>query len=580
MRQTLCARMTGIALLIVLLLSGTAMGALPDILGHVPADAEIAIIVPNLAALQSKLPAIEPGQQQTSAISGLATHAALGGARGVRLDGGMLVLTRGHGFTGTPAQSLVLVPINDFDALLATFDNVGDSGGGVRSATGYGGAIQQVYLRELGDHAVISSDPGWARSFQTGGSARARAIGDELGAGARTTLEQGDLAIYLNLPALHRTVGQQLPALSQMMSDQARQQVQLGLADRNEAMMQTVFQDSMLDTVAAVLRDGRGALIGLTLGVDQIDLTFDLQLDPDSSLGGQLTTAPDRPLLLNRLPAYPYLMAMSTDLSSLPIQAWMQNLRQRLPADNPYAAMLDHVSTLAPHRGSAAQEAWYLPSDQTRGVMANLVVAESPDATAFIDTFAQAAETPRNNGLELVYGKRVMTSGPMQEDRIDFLKAGIDLPASGLAHYGQLAMMLTHGYNGYVTPTAAGLAICSEPSQALIDSAIAHADGSGTMDQNPGIAQLRASMPPNRVVEAYVNFASAFDFLRLMLVRVDHRVAQIDVPADLPPTAISVSINNSNVLAKIQAPRQLLHAMAFAMLQLKALESDVVVDVQ
>ncbi|MAE62022.1 MAG: hypothetical protein CMJ49_11780 [Planctomycetaceae bacterium] len=580
MLRNLDIRRTVLVLISALLLGGPARGAMPEVVGHVPADAQMAVVVPNLAALAAKLPEIEPGDEGTNAVAALALDAVIGQGPGVRMDGGLVVVSKGLGFTENPATTVIIVPISDFDALAGSFQNVVSDQGDLRRATGYGSVTQELYLRPLGGYAVVSTDRAWAQSIQTANPSRAQAVGDQLGPGGRAALEQGHLSFYFNLEALNKTVGVQLPYLRPLMAEQTRQEVQLGLVDANEAMMQNVFQNAMLDMGIAILRDGRGAMFGLMIGDDRLELTVDMQMKPDSPLGKDLVGGSDKPLLLNRLPALPYMMAMSTDLSSLPIDAWVRNLQDRVPSDNPYGRMLQHVAKLAPHRGGVVQHAWYVPSEETRDVMANVVVAESPNATAFIDTFADSAAAPNGWGMHVEYTERVMLSGEKHEYRIDHLDAGINIPASGLAHYGTLAMLITHGYSGYATTARGALILSSEPSQPLVDAAIASSGGSGAMDQSSGVAELRSTMPPHRVVEGYVNLAGAFEFLRGHLVRVDRRIEQIQLPTGLPPTAFSLSVHDSNVLGKVQAPQALLRELVFALMQLKSLEAPVHIEVQ
>lgn len=543
-----------LALLLALCLSAMPLRAAePEVLKQIPQNADVVVLIPSLAGLDSKVAklAVTFGSQEQLLQAPLQSiKLFMNLSEGLDDNGSAAVVLSNIPLPGGAAQPdmLVLLPVSDYAKFVGNF--------GVTPAAGLTAVEWQgnsAFVKQAGKFAVLSNSQAVAEKFVAPSQASVLKTAGLLGS---QSVLGGDVVVFADLTRL-------APMVRPLVQLGAMQMKQEMTNNAPEAAAVLPMVDTMVGAVDAILRDAQSAVVSLDASDDGIGLSVSFQFRADSELAKQFAKAPATEPQFNRLPAKPYLMAWSSNTSTIPYITWMETLSKSFPKDVPGMEAMQSIMTTsiesAKAMGDEAQSVWLAPNlaAGTAGFFNMLQVYPSKDPKATLAAYKKVFE--KMNNLELGQGISYQTSyadNVMQVDglNVDQFKMRINLPADQTAALGPAAAIFGSDMGGYAVAASGAAVFATGADPVSLKEAIAAAAGKDAgLEGDKGIASVRSKLMKHRFAEMYLGVGTIVSFANQFLQLVNPEMV-IDAPADLPPLAMSLSVADGGMGMRLYVP--------------------------
>ncbi len=574
------------------LATATAMGlsavlpstvlAQPAALDQAPAGADMVIFIPSLRGLSDEIAEFRqtlnlPVFELDDALS--AFKASTGMNAGLNDAGSFLLVLPDLGEAlqaEREPETLMLVPVSDYDAFVQSF---GGEAGGAEGAGGAGGIAavtmpdgQPAFARQLGDYAVMGKTRQAVEGYEAGNAGAA--IAEKVGALGQRYLDQADLLVYLDVeevrPALQPALQQSIAQMTQMF-----EMGMPGVDPAQAANAKAVWQ--MYGAAAeTVIRDARGFLAAVDLEAGGIGVTYAVSYNDGSTLAEVFPGAQGAPqALLASLPTRPFIFAGAFDAQAIDLKRLTRRMLEAFPEGDPMRQLSEKAQPLV-ERLEGASMAFYAPQMAMMGNIMNTVsVLQVDDAPGYVQALKTYVQ--EMNGVEIAASVPADPADPnavaptisytttytdnamqLQGQQVDQFQMTTNFPPELLQQMGPaagFAQNMFGTYSGYVTGKDSTVVMTTILDPQLVSGALEQVGERGGLGAAGAMARLRdAALPPEPVFQAYLGFdgiaQTANTFLQMFGAQ------PLNIPADLPPIASGLSIEDNSLAYRIYFPTE------------------------
>ncbi|MCK4872540.1 MAG: hypothetical protein KAS72_07425 [Phycisphaerales bacterium] len=509
-----------------------------SILRAVPEDAALVIYTPSLAQLERKVDAFAEQLGVLMPMSVRDMRVSFGLDQGFDGDGPLAIVLTGTDWIGADDPPVVFVA----------------------SVTNYADFVGAFGAEPSGDIDVLQmpdGEEGYAKLLGSGFAA----IGPVRDAIESFTPSQEVTAIHLKKLGSAGVSAAQQSVVSVLVLDVAAvQEIQQGLQQQMMGMMPMGpgmgEENPALDALAEATTS---AVIGLNTDQLGVSIHMAATFKEGSELRKLAGDVHGGSALFRSLPDEPFLFAMAMDMS---VQGLLQEISA---AQGPnfgtelFKQVQGKVTTM---------ESAFYPSPMglmggilSRGV--SIMHSEDPD-----DLFEAIGEAMHAIDGTEQDGVKIKTSFVPSSDTIgggETAKYSVRMifPPE-MAQAGQMMMGLYGGPgpNGFVVAGEHGVVQTMGQHKDLAEAALAQLTGDGgrTLGQDTAINQIRAKLPKERCVEAYMGVGELLE-MALPMAAMFLGGTQIEIPEDLPPAGFGMKFEDGGTVGTAFVPMQIIQAV-------------------
>ena len=588
--QFRCVCVLSVALSIVQsVVASTEHDGMRAALNLIPADAPVALVVPNLADLSHKIAKLNEealGSSVPQMADVLGTMKLMGGAiHGVN-DAGAFVayITSIEGLVDDNHASeppyVVLVPVSDYAAFVGNFG--GNADAAMTELTLTGGS--QGFAKKVGGYAAISATQELVAGYENPNAVAAIASG--VGAVGRQSFSISDVFVVANFKAMAPVIMPKLQELMGMFEEGFEQGLAEEAADPEVMQLGQTIMRLYIDGIRAMVRDTSMAVAGLDITSKGVGMSYTLQLEPESKMGQVITTGGGAARQLARLSNGPYMFASGMDFQGIDVPALLNKVLAKFPEEGEgdgaggFMSVLKQEIDLGIHTKGMGM-AYLLPKADPNNLMPMMggaglnavVVIETADG----DGAAYLKKVEKLildiNGLKL--GDMDPAGGPdaqpmtmnakytpnvMQIDgvQVDSFQVQYQLPPQMMQEMGPMAPMMMMmggmGYNGYAAANGSCVVMTTTTDAATMKLALASASQQdGGLGVDGPIKRVREmALLNDPTYESYISIPGVMGMGNMFLGMMGQ--APVEVPADMPPVAMAKSIKDHGVSIRVYVP--------------------------
>ena len=543
----------------------------PDVVSVAPADADLIVVVPNLAQSSKRIADFAAALGAKDMLGNidplLAVKQRLGISKGLDDNGSAMIVA--YDLVGmirdqTEPPFAVVLPVSDYKAFIGNF------------ATKRADGIDQldteldrpVYARSVGKFAVVSLDRDRLKAFNAGNAADSSVL-KSVGKLGGKVMARSDASIYINFKSLAAALKPELDRGLEDMQQQLGSIEQFGGIQGEMAGLAKWIGLTFYDVINGVLRDGDSLVIGAELGGDGIGLSAAVQFQEGSKLAKRFSGAKsDAAGMMAAVPNGNYLFAFGADFSGIDLKGMVDDLTANMPKQGVIASTLrQSIESMANQKRMSM--AWYAGPQGILGGFSSVTVSDPIDAKAYFKTSKAAIEDL--NKLKIDLGEdddgRPMTMGftsTFEEnvhkvEGVSVSRYVIDLklpkalvnqlgPAAGM----MVQMGLTH-QAGYMADVDGRVITTSKEDLDLTAGAIKAVKSGKGLGATGMIPKVRkAGVPDGAMAEGYLNVSAIVELANPFMPFLG--MEPINVPQNLPPLALSGMAEDGGVGAKLFMP--------------------------
>jgi len=548
-RLTAGGRFFGLILGLGVLAATPAPAAEDDLhsaLRMMPADAAMAVVVPNLETLthqvarfNDRLSLNQP--QLTDVVREIQQMAGM--TAGVRRDGPLLVVVSAEaGREGAAPPTLLLVPVEDYGAFVGNFG--ADPTEHVTEGRLRGG--RRAYIRSVDRHAVMGADIDRVRQYRPG--RQAAEYLRRAGTLAEPMLTSASLVALFDVEAARPALEAGLRA--------ARQKLEAQVGDEGPATL----TGRVYSRAAESLLSDTG-LAALALGFDEggLRVAGSARFRAGSNLAGLFAEGPETSTALDGVARRPWLSATGIETGAIDLARLLDAAIETMEEEGAWAGpLLEGLRPLA-ERAERVGTGYYVPEQGSimgGGMLRGVTVVETGDGEALLGEIERSlehlAETRIPLGVDAGDGEATVafqtqyTPGVLRVDgiRVDQYQVQPVLPPRLMQQLGPLSIMMGGmGQAGYVAALDGRVVMTTATDAQLIriglEAAAGEAEGIGGEAR---VLQARESvLPPHLVAESYLDVGGMASLVNQAISLFGGGgVEALTIPANMPPVSLGI----------------------------------------
>ncbi len=580
-------------LVIAALVCAPARGQIAPVVSAIPDDCHSFVVIPNMAELSNALDRVGAGvlvrEMEEEKVEGDLMSLFLekvGLEHGIDPAG-----SAAFGFyladdDGEQATMIGLMPVADRKAVMGNFGVEPAEDGVTMKAVGSSAGAQTLYYRLAGDYLVMGDDRAAVAGYRT--PAAAREIDKSVGLRGVAAMHTAQLFWYTDVDALEATLREKMDGMAAVMEAQADAPGGQaappgggpfggmgGMMQMSPEMQaySLASNKAMTDGMRAFVRDALGAVVALNIDDAGLGMISSAQFEEGTELARRFAKRDPAPSL-NALPDQPYFIVTSMAFGpNSTITHWQQAIADRLPDENPMKApTLAGVKLYRMMQGM--QFAWYIPEmgggEAGGGPMGGMMGPEGPDIRM---AFTVPADDPEQFLAD--YGALIQDFGKTGMYTVEYEAGAMELDGRPVDHFnlkvspemqqsmGPMAMMMgggPQGMGGHLT-TVDGMVVgtIAKDLSLLKQTVVTAKAGNGTLPRK--LAAVRKQVAEDSVMELYFGLGDMLRMVQPMLMFFAPDLANIQIPADLPPIAMTADAGDGAVGGKLFLDRRVLTTM-------------------
>ncbi|MFA9477720.1 hypothetical protein ACERK3_05360 [Phycisphaerales bacterium AB-hyl4] len=588
MRQYLLCLTVAATMVLSLTASPRAFANADAALRLVSADADVAVVVPSLASLNEQVAELRqalnlPFEEMDDIVGMMFRQAGM--SDGVDNSGPMVLsifnLGQAIDTGGRPGMTL-LIPVRNYQSFVGNFD--GNPRDDVAVLTMAGG--QTAFSRQLDNFAVLSDQRELAEAYTADGDpavlrAHAGSVGSKY-------LDEASLAVYLNLDAIGPALINLIEQVPDMLGDDFAMMTEFGMDEATveaSRAMQQLYADgsrSMIESVQSIV-------FAFDLTERGLGMTQTFQLRDNSPLRELFPGTPsDAASELARLPDRPFLFATAVDDRPIRFNRMIKALLGVMPEEQ--LAMFGPVeqSIALLDQTHAYASAFYVPDQAAMmggGLLNMLSTYRVEDTDAYLAAWRNTIEQMDEQEVDLPEGvdgqpagtvsfRGTYTDDALQIDGVQIAQYQIqfDMPAELMQQMDNpfAAGMGAMSYGGYIAGKGDHIIMTTTTDPQIMRAALRALDQPTGIGAAGAIADIRDhAMPPNAAAESYVSLQGMAQMGNLLLMMFGGE--PIEVPADVPPIAMGLGVEDDGVALRLFVPTGAMKAVGDAVEQLAPL---------
>ncbi len=578
-------------------------------LDNLPEKAPFAVVIPNVKAFSDKVANLAkalgvPSGEMNNLLATIKDETGL--ASGLREDGALILTladttwfekqaealkNKQQASHNEPPKMIGLVPVTDADAFMNNLTNLRTEEG-LTVGTDKDG--EDHYMKAMGKFVVMSDDKAAVQSFTAAkqGAMWLKDAGDI----SQKTLDQADIVMLADMrklsPSLLPMIEEGMKQFGQMQKDMAAQPgMTAGPADM--AMLQTIMS-MYAQTGTTLVRDTQVVMVAGNLSDKGLGLSMGAQLKPDSFLGKALKNGSPAAGLLSKVVNQNYLAAGALNAQGIDLKALLGEVQKQLEAvsKDTQGGQMEWVVTLIKDmipvyqnmRGMA--QVMYIPAQVQMGMpMFNVVtLVDSADAPGFVEGMKKImasmsnikmpmADASVNDPAAGITYTTSYTAGAMQIEgvSVDQFTWQMQMPPELMQNNPAMPFMMmmgATGQTGYIAQVGDHVVSTSTTDAQLLGATIKMLKAGNGLGTDKLIVDARSSaLPEKPMMESYLSLGGVVSLANMFIPM---SVPPIQVPADLPPVAMGVSLQDSAMVGTMHVPMPVMTFVRDTVQQLQA----------
>lgn len=544
---------------------------LPDVFNLAPADAQFIFVVPNMATLGERLGVIN--NSLGLGVAGMADalgefKRSIGINKGMRDDGAMLLAIANVSqlSEGEEADFVLLMPVSDYGAFVSNFGGLAT---GVAELTLPNG--EKAFSKQSGSHAVMSSRRERIDAYApTKDRAKFAAAAGKLGTHYLTS---SHVSVMLRISSMSAKLQDQLAAAMKA----AMEEVSAAPGGAAAAAMMTMYGDAL----NAIVRDSETAVMGLDAGEEGIGMTMALQLKPNTPTAKTFGNAGGAGNILNQMPNRPYLWANAFSVEGIGLSSLLDEILGRMKGDLAWVSEMVQPARPLVDKTRRIAQVIYAPQGAMglgTNLLSGVTVIETTNGQEYANGFKDYINSLNNRKFPVGPPPNAMPGAPVQPlemsitssytanalavegSQVDQYSIQYNFPPQLLQQMGQaggLMMMLGGGgQTGYTTVKDNLVLMTTTPDPQLMKSALsALGSPDAGMGENVHVKAIRANLTPDPMAEFYLDVGSIAKTVSMIAgMMMGGQAELIKAPDDLPPVAVSASIQDGGFAKRLYVP--------------------------
>lgn len=550
---TLTAAACGMAI------SAQALAGPPASLDHVPSDAAVTWVIPDLQSFMSDAKAfgnaVVPAAERAQMNAGLAFVQTMLDMPGMNAAGSAAAVMYVEE-NGAPDQPplVMLLPVSDFAALR---ESLGMQGSGPVFEANMGGG--EFYMKDIGGGFVAAGAMAELVQEFKGASGNVNAHMKRLGRTGESVLEGNDITMIANLEVLaphirmaSEQMKQQAAGMVMMMAGPNLEQAQAGI-DMITGVMDTLAQD------------GQAGLMGVQLSPAGVSFDTGVQYKDGSGAAKMLAESGNAGSLLEHLPGSNFLFAYALDTGNPLVASAFEKFTAiggEQPGGVQYAEMAKHASGAAGVMGSVPL--------MGAGLLSNFVTyTKTDDAPSMVAGLGKAfgeLNGQSANGMKYITS---FESGAATISGVEVSKFAMNMQPDGTgdaAAGGPAAMLMPMifgpqgGPSGFIANIDGAVVQTMSQNTPLMEKAIEAARNGGGLGASETYKKVSGQLPDNRVLEFYLSVDQVMNTVGPIGSMMGVLPGFEKLPA-LPPIGIGTSVGTGGMVNRVHVPNEVLSWM-------------------
>lgn len=559
-------------------------------LAQASAEAQVVLVVNNMEALSQQIASLRESLglplEDMNDVLGLFKRES-GMINGVNDRGALLVVIEGVADAiqnDVPPEIFLLVPVEDYQEFIGNYGGAADAAGEVTAVTLPQG--QDGFSKSINGFAVMGRTEQAVQGYQGSGNAeRLLTLAGTLG---RQYLADADVAVVVDVEALAAALRPQIEAAAAEAQAQVQMMGEAGVDASGADMAQQIFE-IYAQGASAIVDSATGAVWALDFAEEGIAQTTSVHYKADSALSKVLPGGESQATqTLARLPAQPFVFAGSVDARAIDMTSLVEAVLSAFPEDqqNPIMSLYRDSLPLLEQTQSMAS-AFYAPvrgAMMGPGMFNTLNVYRVDQPAEFLAEYRQMLE--KMNGLEVPVGGAggvaagaemdadagaEVAPGPVVTYRtsytpnalqiegklVDQYQLQVEWPPEMMQQMGQLGPLMSMfgmgGYTGYLAATDEYVVMTTTPDTQLIGAALQGVEETVGIGTGGVVQQVRQdAFEKTPVAEMYLSVQGLAQTANMILPMLGGPA--IEVPADVPPLAMAVMVEDQSVSLRTYVP--------------------------
>ncbi len=536
--------------------SAGALASLPSAIDRIPADAIMVGGSSDIGGFfdraRSMMDAVGAGE---AADGPLRQVAGFIDAPGMNRNGsaavGILPGEDGEiNWTDDDAATLLIVPVTDFGAFVGSFgaDAAADGPTMVRIM----GEI--VYTRDLGGGFAAMGPEAWIVERASEGQLRSHR--NSMGANTIRLAESSDVFFSVSIERVGPSIEQGLNEFRTGLDDMAAM-----FGEEQPAMREVL---GFVETVStALIRDGRTAAYGMSIGGQGISMDFAADFDEGSPTASYMVGSGGAVDLFGSLPDSQIILAMAMDTSSPRIKEIFGKMTELASAMNPGQGLGPSMGDMMEHSDGFAFVMGNTPSLLMGGMFTNMVQYQrSANPAKLLE--AGKRYTLEMDGMEAegITYRTQFREGAAEIEGVRLDEWGMQMqfdPAEPGAQQAGMAMMMVFGAaggpSGYYAATDKGVITTFSRNTSLVRQVIeAERNAEIGLHRNAQILAAHERLPANPDFVLHLSLGPVLQQVGGLMAMAGAGAPQMNVPADLAPISMGASMGDNGMHGRLFVP--------------------------
>lgn len=448
------------------------------------------------------------------------------------------------------ASTLLIIPVTDFGAFVGSFgaDPVADGPTMVRMM----GEI--VYTRDLGGGFIAMAPEAWIVDRATEGQLRVHR--DAMGSNTARLAETSDVFFTVSIEKVGPQIEGGLAEFRAGMDDFAAM-----FGEEQPAMREML---GVVQTVASSLvRDGRTAAYGMTIGSHGISMDFAADFDEGSPTASYMVGSGGAIDLMGALPDTQIILAMAMDTSSPKIKEIFGKMTELASAMNPGQGLGPSMGDMMEHSDGFAFAMGNTPSLLMGGMFTNMVQYQRSSNPAKL-LEAGKRYTLEMDGMEAegITYRTQFREGAAEIDGVRLDEWGMQMqfdPAEPGAQQAGMAMMMVFGAaggpSGYYAATDKGVITTFSRNTSLVRQVLeAERSTDIGLHRNAQIRAAHERLPSNPDFVLHLSLGPVLQQVGGLMAMAGAGAPQMNVPADLAPISMGARMGDNGMHGRLYVP--------------------------
>ncbi|MCC5785418.1 MAG: hypothetical protein JJU33_01810, partial [Phycisphaerales bacterium] len=411
-----------------------------------------------------------------------------------------------------------------------------------------------VYTRDLGGGFAAMGPEAWIVERAAEGQLRSHR--NSMGANTIRLAESSDVFFSVSIERVGPSIEEGLNEFRTGLDDMAAM-----FGEEQPAMREVL---GFVQTVsAALVRDGRTAAYGMTIGGQGISMDFAADFEEGSPTASYMVGSGGAIDMFGSLPDTQIILAMAMDTSSPRIKEIFGKMTELAASMNPGQTMGPRMGDMMEHSDGFAFVMGNTPSLLMGGMFTNMVQYQrSANPAKLLEAGKQYTLEMDGMEAEGITYRTQYREGAAEIEGVRLDEWGMQMqfdPAEPGAQQAGMAMMMVFGAaggpSGYYAATDKGVITTFSRNTSLVRQVIeAERNAEIGLHRNAQIRAAHERLPSNPDFVVHLGLGPVLQQVGGLMAMAGAGAPQINVPADLAPISMGASMGDNGMHGRLYLP--------------------------